>query len=174
MECIYIKANKPWWSLYVPFYGNYVFFDITLDNGWLFLLIFVPILGVIVTLISFYELGKLFSKSGWLTLLFPFVMIPIIGFDKNSNLALINAIKEKETNKKGKTKSEVIYRRNRVMITIILLIVVGLLMCFLWPYIKKFIVVFVDLLKNYDSIEQIVEEMRYKSSPNNINGIRLF
>ena len=30
------------------------------------------------------------------------------------------------------------------------------------------------LLKNYDSIEQIVEEMRYKSSPNNINGIRLF
>ena len=29
------------------------------------------------------------------------------------------------------------------------------------------------LLKNYDSIEQIVEEMRYKSSPNN-NGIRLF
>lgn len=30
------------------------------------------------------------------------------------------------------------------------------------------------LLKNYDSKEQIVEEMRYKSSPNNINGIRLF
>lgn len=30
------------------------------------------------------------------------------------------------------------------------------------------------LLKNYDSIEQIVEEMCYKSSPNNINGIRLF
>lgn len=29
------------------------------------------------------------------------------------------------------------------------------------------------LLKNYDSIEQIVEEMRYKSSPNN-NGIKLF
>ena len=32
IECIYIKANKPWWSIYVPFYGNYVFFDITLDN----------------------------------------------------------------------------------------------------------------------------------------------
>ena len=29
------------------------------------------------------------------------------------------------------------------------------------------------LLKNYDSIEQIVEEMRYKSSPNN-NGTKLF
>lgn len=30
-----------------------------------------------------------------------------------------------------------------------------------------------NLMKNYDSIEQITEEMRYKSSPNN-NGIRLF
>lgn len=31
-----------------------------------------------------------------------------------------------------------------------------------------------SLMKNYDSIEQIIEDMQYKSSPNNINGIRLF
>ena len=147
IECIYIKTNKPWWSIYVPFYGNYVFFDISLDNGWLFFLTFVPVVGVIVTLVAFYKLGKLFSRSGWLTLFFPFIMIPIMGFDKNSNLALINAIKEKETNKKGKTKSEVIYGRNRIMITIIILIIVGILIVLLWQYIEKFIDIFIDLLK---------------------------
>jgi hypothetical protein len=31
-----------------------------------------------------------------------------------------------------------------------------------------------SLMKNYDSIEQITEDMHYKSSSNNINGIRLF
>ena len=31
-----------------------------------------------------------------------------------------------------------------------------------------------SLMKNYDSIEQIIEDMHYKSSPNNINGTKLF
>lgn len=147
IQCIYIKANKPWWSIYVPFYGNYVFFDISLDNGWVFFLTFVPILGLIVTLLSFYKLGKLFSRSGWLTLFFPFIMLPVIGFDRNSNLSLINAMKEKDVTKTGRTKSEVVYRRNRFMVTLIILVISGILIYLLWPYIEKFLIIFIGLLK---------------------------
>ena len=151
IECIYIKANKPWWSIYVPFYGNYVFFDITLDNGWLFLLSLVPGIGLILLLISLYKLGKLFSRSGLLTVFFPFIMIPVIGFDKNSNLSLINAMKEKEISNEGRTKSEVTYRRNRVMVTLIIFIIIGILVFLLWPYLEKFILIFIKLLR--DGIE---------------------
>ena len=31
-----------------------------------------------------------------------------------------------------------------------------------------------SLMKNYDSIEELTEELRYKSSPNNVDGTRLF
>lgn len=43
---IYSKAGRPGWACLVPFYGNYVLFDMCLGNGWLFLTCLVPFVNI--------------------------------------------------------------------------------------------------------------------------------
>ena len=78
--CIYMKGGYSGFTPIIPFYGQYAYFDIALGNGWLFLLSFIPIVGFIYSFYATYRLGKAFQKNGWLTLLFPFIMFPIIAF----------------------------------------------------------------------------------------------
>lgn len=78
-----IKANANWWSVFIPFYNLYTYFKVALDNGGLFWLLFIPGIGLIVGIVAAYKLGKKFYKNGWLMVFFPFIMIPLIGFDKN-------------------------------------------------------------------------------------------
>lgn len=78
-ERLYMKSNHPWWATLIPIYNNLVFSKITLGNFWLGLIGFIPIVNVIFYFIIFYKLGKKFGKSGVLTALFPFIMIPVIG-----------------------------------------------------------------------------------------------
>lgn len=152
-QCIIIKAGEPWWSVFIPFYSNYVYYKIIFDNGWLFLTLYIPIVGEIILLISFYKLGKMFSRSGWLTLFFPLVMIPIIGLSKNTYLSLsgkrlsfVDKIDES-----GKTKSEKIYRRNRIMITLIVFVGLCILLYFFWPFVKIIINKIIEMFE--ESIE---------------------
>ena len=77
---MYMKMNKPWWAALVPFYNYFVLSDAIFNNMFLGFLIFVPIVGNIYMLILYYKLGKAFNKNGVLTVLFPLIMIPIIGF----------------------------------------------------------------------------------------------
>ena len=79
-EIMYMKMNKPWWAALVPFYNYFVLSDTIFNNMFLGFLIFVPIVGSIYMLILYYKLGKAFNKNGFLTALFPLIMIPIIGF----------------------------------------------------------------------------------------------
>ena len=79
-ERMYMKMNKPWWAALVPFYNYFVLSDIIFNNMFLGFLIFVPMVGNIYMLILYYKLGKAFNKNGFLTALFPLIMIPIIGF----------------------------------------------------------------------------------------------
>lgn len=138
-QCIYIKAHRPWWAYYVPLYNLYVFFDIAMSSGWMFLLTFIPIVGLIFMLVAYYKLGKKFYKNGVLTLLFPFVMIPVIGLDKDSELS----IKELDGGSFGvvdlsrKTKSEKDYSARKFFIAAFILIGFGLFLYFAWPYIEK-------------------------------------
>lgn len=138
-QCVYIKADKPWWSYFVPFYGNYVFFEISMNFGWWFVVTFIPVIGAVINFVAYYKLGKKFYKSGILTMLFPFVMIPIIGLDKKTELSNLNKqsnLDINELDKHGKTKSEKDYGRNKFFLSGIILIVLGIIMYFVWPYIE--------------------------------------
>ena len=78
--CIYMKGGYSGFTPIIPFYSLYAYFDIAVGNGWLFLLSFVPVVGLIYSLYVNYRLGKAFQKNGLLTLFFPFIMFPIIAF----------------------------------------------------------------------------------------------
>ena len=82
MAKIYKKAGQPFWGAFVPFYNLFVFSEMVFGIGWLFVLEFLPYyLGYIFGLVSFFMLGKKFNTSGILTMIFPFIMLPIIAFN---------------------------------------------------------------------------------------------
>lgn len=74
---LYMKGGYSAIIPFIPFYGQYALADIALGNGWLFFILFIPIFGLLYIL---YKIGKVFGKSGWLTMLLPFIMLPIIAF----------------------------------------------------------------------------------------------
>lgn len=103
---IYMKGGYSGFSLFVPFYSQYAYFDIAFGNGWLFLICFIPVVGIIYSFYAIYKMGKAFGKSGWLTLFFPFIMLPIIAF---SDMAIYRGTGKKykayvEKGKKRNTK----------------------------------------------------------------------
>lgn len=60
---IFVKAGREGWKALIPFYGQYVEFEIAGMNGWLFLLMFVPFVNYVVSFVLMYKLGKAFNKS---------------------------------------------------------------------------------------------------------------
>lgn len=78
---IYMKGGYSGFTPLIPFYSQYAYFDIAVGNGWNFLLVPIPIFGPFYALYANYRLGRVFGKSGWLTLFFPFIMLPIIALN---------------------------------------------------------------------------------------------
>ncbi len=60
---IFVKAGLPGWASIVPFYNMYCLFDIAWGNGWLFLLCFIPCVGIVCELIAMYKLAPAFGKG---------------------------------------------------------------------------------------------------------------
>ena len=80
---IYTKAGQPGWAAIVPFYNNYVLSKMVLGNGWLFLLTFIPIVGLVYEIYLTFKLAKVFNKSGLFglgLLLLPVIFYLILGF----------------------------------------------------------------------------------------------
>lgn len=149
---VLIKAGQPWWSYFVPIYNFYVFFKVTFGNGWIFLVNFIPIVGFIFDFVAFYKLGKRFYKSGWLTLFFPFIMIPLIGFDSSSEYTFndSNSLKNSSAAKvdsKGRTDAERSYRAKKIVFTIIVLIGFGITIWLGWDYVIKAYEFFLEQLE---------------------------
>lgn len=61
---IFEKAGEHGWAAIIPFYQNYVLFKITWGQGWLFLLLFLPIVNIVTCIITMIKLAKAFDKSG--------------------------------------------------------------------------------------------------------------
>lgn len=95
VQFMYMKANKPWWSFFVPFYNLYVYFDIVMKKKLYFLFLFIPVYGIYVLFKSLYDLGKSFGYSGWLVVFLPFVMIPIIAFNTAASYNGIYYVEER-------------------------------------------------------------------------------
>lgn len=154
MQVVYIKANKKWWSYFIPFYNMYIFCQITLDNGWLFLLYFVPFVNLVVYFLSLYRLGIRFGRNGFFTLFFPIVFIPIIAFSKDTaSLSVQNFSDEKGgiVDTKTKTKKEVNYRRKQFVLSLFVLVGFVILVYFSLPYIKEIYDNFLDYLNTKES-----------------------
>lgn len=80
---IFTKAGKPGWASIIPFYNLYVLFEIAGMNGWLFLLLCLPIVNIVMLILLYINLAKAFGKgTGFiLGLIFlPNIFTLILGF----------------------------------------------------------------------------------------------
>lgn len=60
---IFTKAGKPGWASIIPFYNLYVLFEIAGMNGWLFLLLCLPIVNIVMMIMLYIKLAKAFGKG---------------------------------------------------------------------------------------------------------------
>lgn len=61
---IFAKAGKPGWASIVPFYNMYTLFEVAGMNGWMFLLLLVPIVNIVMAIMVYINLAKAFGQSG--------------------------------------------------------------------------------------------------------------
>ena len=61
---VFQKAGEPGWASIIPFYNTFTLFKIAGLNPWLFLLLFIPIVGFVVGIWVAIRLGAAFGKSG--------------------------------------------------------------------------------------------------------------
>lgn len=86
---IFKKAGRRGWAAIIPIYNLWVLFEIVGYPGWWSVLSVIPIANIfviVVELIAYFRLGKLFGKSDLysvLVILLPFIYIPMLGFGKS-------------------------------------------------------------------------------------------
>ena len=80
------KTGKKGYLSIIPFYSNYIFFKIVTKHGWLFIISFIPIVGIFYQLYVNYQFVKKFGKNfGFalgLTFLSP-IFYTKLGFDES-------------------------------------------------------------------------------------------
>lgn len=121
LQKLCIKANLPWWGLFIPVYNIYLFFVLAFgnekkvakvfvisivasflinflcniiymalgnDSKFLINIVSYVILALVLSVIilTFLNLGRRFNMPRILVLLFPFITIPIMAFDKKYQL----------------------------------------------------------------------------------------
>lgn len=80
---LFSKAGQRGWAAIIPIYSTIVSLRIVGKPGWWLLLMFIPIVNVVIAVIVCLDLAKSFGKGtgfGILTLFFPVICIPILGF----------------------------------------------------------------------------------------------
>ena len=78
------KAEEHGWGAIVPFYSSYLSFKIAMGQGWMFLLLLIPVIGSIFAIVCNYKFAKAYGKSDWFAIgniFFPYIFTTIIGFD---------------------------------------------------------------------------------------------
>lgn len=80
------KAGEHGWASIIPFYNTYVLFKISWGQGWLFLLLLIPIVNLVIMIITMVKLGQAFGKSGGFNIglvLLSSIFICILGFGES-------------------------------------------------------------------------------------------
>ncbi len=84
---VYTKAGKPGWAILIPIYNLIVWLEIVgRPLWWILLILFIPIVGWVMSIIIIVDLVKKFGQPGWHALLFiffGFIYIPYMGFSKS-------------------------------------------------------------------------------------------
>lgn len=136
IQLVYVKSDRKWWYAFIPIYNVMILSDIVFHKKYLGLLLFIPIVGVLFSLILFYQLGRRFQYSGILTMLFPFVMVPVIAFGIHSYEGRILV----DTSDKNSLEKNYRYRK------------VSLATALLFSMVGIFLFVFGDLDNFYNKI----------------------
>ena len=80
---LYEKANQPGWACIIPIYNTIVLLDIVKKDWWWIFLFMIPIVNIVIAIIVYVELAKVFGKSGGFAvglLFLPVIFIPILAF----------------------------------------------------------------------------------------------
>lgn len=83
---VFTKAGVAGWKSIIPIYNTYILTKITYGNGWLFLLLIVPIVGFVFSIMLYIKLAKAFGKGTgfgiglWLLSL---IFLSILAFDSS-------------------------------------------------------------------------------------------
>lgn len=84
---VYEKADEAGWKAIIPFYNSYILFKITWGNGWLFLLLIVPVVNIVIQIITMVKLSKVFGHGGGFAcglIFLNYVFLLILGFDRST------------------------------------------------------------------------------------------
>jgi len=80
---VYEKAEYPGVASIIPFYNLYILFKIADLNGWMMLLLFVPVINFIVIVILYMRIAAGFGKDGGFAIgliLLSIIFFPILAF----------------------------------------------------------------------------------------------
>lgn len=80
---IFTKAGEEGWKSLIPFLNTYILFQIAWGNGILFLLLFVPVVNIVVTVMLQFKLARAFGQSDGFAfglLFLPYIFYLILGF----------------------------------------------------------------------------------------------
>ena len=87
MFMIFRKAGYKGWFAFIPFYNFYIWLKIINKPIWWYIFIIIPYINVFTILLMVVETLKCFEKQGLgqqtLGIVFPFIYIPYLGFNKN-------------------------------------------------------------------------------------------
>ncbi len=80
---IFTKAGEPGWAVLVPIYNLIVLMKISGKPGWWFILLFIPIVGFVISIIACIGLAERFGKTAGYGIgiaLLGFIFLPILAF----------------------------------------------------------------------------------------------
>lgn len=60
---IFTKAGEAGWKCLIPFYNGYVMFKIATGKGWMYFLMFIPIVNIVLAIMFIFKLAKAFGYS---------------------------------------------------------------------------------------------------------------
>lgn len=84
---IFTKAGIAGWKSIVPLLNTYELFKIAMGNGWLFLLLFVPIVNIVMGIMLWVKLARAFGHGAGFAVGLIFlntIFILILGFESSS------------------------------------------------------------------------------------------
>ena len=83
---LFKKAGEPGWAAIIPVYNSFELFKITWGNGWMFLLLLIPIANIVIGIMTYIKLAQAFGKGGgWACglIFLGFIFLPIMAFSKD-------------------------------------------------------------------------------------------
>ena len=101
LMAIFNKADKPGWYAFIPVYNLYIWLKLIKKPIWWIVFSLMPFINVFMVMLMIVETLKAFNKNGigaqMLSIMFPFVYMPYLGFNKN--LEYVHPDKQKKIKK---------------------------------------------------------------------------